>query len=165
MAALTTKALRKGHKAMEKAITKAARVRRQLSAGRPRTTRSLSLNVYGVVGRLVGEAERARGMMREAGLDPNDVHLGLIIRTSTDLQCKWLPGPEKAEPYFEEIAEMPGAKFLGILWKQTDHEVQSNGVPLSSYWVTPFVAEPEAQEQMLALKSFVATGGARMHTN
>jgi hypothetical protein len=57
---------------------------------------------------------------------------------------------------------MVGAEFLGILWQQVDRKVQANGVPLSTYWVTPFVAEPEAQKQMLALRDFVTAGGIRM---
>jgi len=150
---------------MEDSISAAARVRRQLKAGRPRKTRSLSLNSYGAVGRIMGEADRARGLMRAAALDAADVRLGLIVRTSDDLHCKWLPEPEEAPAFFTAISGMVDAVFLGILWQQIDHEVQANGVPLSTYWVTPFVAEPEAQKQMLALRDFVTAGGMRMQAN
>jgi hypothetical protein len=60
---------------------------------------------------------------------------------------------------------MVDAVFLGILWQQIDREAQANGVPLSTYWVTPLVVEPEAQQQMLALRDFVTTGGIRMQAN
>lgn len=163
--ALDTAARREGHKAMEDSISTAARVRRQLRAGRPRTTRSLSLNSYEAMGRIMGEADRARGLMRAAARDAADVRLGLIVRTSTDLHCKWLPVPEEVPAFFAAISGMVGAVFLGILWQQTDREVQANGVPLSSYWVTPFEAEPEAQQQMFALRDFVTAGGNRMQAN
>ncbi len=164
MAALDTAARRDGHKAMEESISTAARVRRQLKAGRPRKT-SLSLNSYKAMGVIMGEADRARSLMQKAGLDPVDVRLGLIVRTPTDLHCKWLPVPEDAPEFFAAISAMVGADFLGILWQQTDREVQANGVSLSNYWVTPFVTEPEAQQQMLALRDFVTAGGMRMQAN
>lgn len=163
--ALNAAARREGHKAMEVSITEAARVRRQLKAGRPRKTRSLSFNSYEATGRIVSEADRARGLMRAAGLDAADVRLGLIVRTSTDLHCKWLPAPEEAGTFFAAILAMVDAVFLGILWQQIDREVEANGVPLSSYWVTPFVAEQEAQKQMLALRDFVTAGGIGMQAN
>ena len=114
--ALDTAARREGHKAMEDSISTAARVRRQLKAGRPRTTRSLSLNSYEAMGRIMGEADRARGLMSAAGLDHADVRLGLIVRTSTDLHCKWLPVPEEAGVFFTAISDIASAYFLGILW-------------------------------------------------
>lgn len=163
MTALSTSARREGHKAMEGAITAAGRVRRQLKAGRPRKTHSLQLNSFEVMGRIVSEADRAHELMAKAGIDTNDVHLGLIVRTSTDLHCKWLPAPEETEAFFTAVLGLTDAEFLGILWQQTDREVQVNGVPLSSYWVTPFTAEPEAQKQMLALRDFITAGGSRMH--
>jgi hypothetical protein len=164
MAALDTAARREGHKAMEDSISAAARVRRQLKAGRPRKT-SLSLNSYAAMGQIMGEADRALGLMRDAGLDAADVRLGLIVRTPTDLHCKWLPAPEDAGTFFEAISKTVGAEFLGILWRQIDREVQTNGVSLSNYWVTPFVTEHEAQQQMLALRDFVTAGGMRMQAN
>jgi|ERR1039458_364778 hypothetical protein len=164
MAALNTVARAQGaHKAMEVSISATARVRRRLKSGPKRTTRSLQLNSFEALGRLVKDAERACGLMLEAGLDPKDVHLGLIDRTATDIHCKWLPAPKETGPFFAAITGMADAEFLGILWHQTDREVQANGVPLSTYWVTPFVAEPEAQKQMLALRDFVTAGG--MHAN
>jgi hypothetical protein len=173
MAALSTKTSEgrkarasKGRTAMEDSISTAARVRRQLKAGRPRTTQPVrDLNSFKAMGILLGQADRARELMHNAGLDPSDVYLGLIIRTPNDLLCKWLPAPEGAETFFTAISGMAGAEFLGILWQQTDREIQSNGVPLSNYWVTPFVAEPEAQQQMLALRDFVTAGGIRMQAN
>lgn len=164
MAALDTAARRDGHKAMEDSISAAARVRRQLKAGRPRKA-SLSLNSYSAMGLIMGEADRARELMRDAGLDAADVRLGLIVRTSTDLHCKWLPSPEDASTFFTAITGMAEAEFLGILWQQIDREAQVNGVPLSNYWVTPFVTEPEAQQQMIALRDFVTAGGLRMQAN
>jgi hypothetical protein len=165
MAALDTTARREGHKAMEGSISAAARVRRQLRAGRPRKTHRLDLNSFEVMGRLVSEADRANSLMGEAGLDPADLRLGLIVRTTTDLQCKWLPASEEAGIFFAAISAMAGAEFLGILWKQADRETHVNGLPLVNYWVTPFVAGPEAERLIEAIRSAAAVGIVRLQAN
>ena len=164
MAALDAMARRDGHKAMEDSISPAARVRRQLKAGRPRKI-SLDLNSYSAMAIVIAEADRARKMMREAGLDAADVRLGLIVRTATDVHCKWLPGPEDTTPFFTAITDMVDAEFLGVLWHQVDRECELNGVALSSYWLAPFVTDAESQSQMLALRDFVTAGGLRMQVN
>ncbi len=164
MTALDTAARRDGHKAMEGSISAAARVRRQLKAGRPRKA-SLSLNSYSAMGLVMGEADRARGLMRDAGLDAGDIRLGLIVRTATDLHCKWLPQPEAAASFFAAIADVKDAEFLGILWQQTDRETVVNGVPLSNYWVTPFLTDKESQKQMIALRDYATVGGLGRQVN
>lgn len=161
MAALDTTATRKGHKAMEKAITAAARVRRQLKAGRPRTIRSLNLNPYEVMGILVNQADRASGLMAEAQLNPEDIKLRLIIRSQDAMLLKRLPPPEEAKAFFQAVESMAGAQFLGILWEQIDREAEA-GKPPVTYWVTPFVADAESQQQMEALMNFISAGGTRV---
>ena len=165
MTALDAAARSDGHTAMENSISAAARVRRQLKAGRKRKIHSLSLNSYAAMGRIMGEADRARGLMRDAGLDPNDVHLGLIIRTGESLHCMWLPSPDAAQKFFEDVSCIAGAEFLGILWKQADREIEQDGLPLVSYWVTPFVTDAKAKEQMELLRAYAVTGGNGMHFN
>jgi len=151
---------------MEESISTAARVRRQLKAGRPRSVQDVKdLNSFKAMGILVSQADRAQELMQDAGLDPNDVRLGLIVRTAKDIMCKWFPAPEEAGPFFAAICDLAGAQFLGVLWHQTDREIQADGIPRSTYWVTPFVAEPEAQRQMLALRDFITAGGLRMQAN
>ena len=148
MTALGTEARREGHKAMEEALTATARVRRQLKAGRPRTKGSLSLNSFEAMGRLVNEAVRAGELMEGAGLDPADVRLALIVRTHSDLRVSWLLAPEHAEQFFKAFADVTDAQFLGILWQQIDRSIHdANGISLSSFWVTPFVADGASQRR------------------
>ena len=153
---------------MEKAITTAARVRRQLRAGRPRS-RSTSdvkgLNSFSAMGLLATQADRASELMEANGLDATDLRLGLIIRTKTDLMCKWLPSAEQTGPFFEEITKLKDPQYLGILWQQIDRDIKQDGVPQSTYWVTPFVAEPKALEQMKTLEAFAVAGGLRTLAN
>lgn len=62
MTALDATAVRKGHTAMEKAISTAARVRRQLKAGRPRAVRDVpGLNNFTAMGILANQAAQGRG--------------------------------------------------------------------------------------------------------
>jgi hypothetical protein len=151
---------------MEGSISMAARVRRQLKAGRPRDTSPIKgLNSFKAMGILVSQAERAGELMEKAGLDPADLRLGLIIRTGEILSCMWLPSPDAAQKFFEEVVSLAGAEFLGILWKQADREIEENGLPLVSYWITPFVADAKAQAQMELLRAYALTGGNGMHLN
>lgn len=145
---------------MESALTVAARVRRQLKAGRPRTTRSLER--HEALGRIVAEADRARQLMGEAGLIPEDIRLGLVIRTGTDILVKRLPEPEDVARFFTAVSSLVNPHFLGILWEQTDREAEAQGKPGFTLWITPFVAEPEAQEQLRALQAFFLAAGTRM---
>lgn len=149
---------------MESAITRAARVRRQLKAGRPRTSRSLVLNAYEVMGILVNQADRARGLMGEARLNPEDIKLRLIIRAQDGMLLKRLPPPGQTQGFFQAVASMAGAQFLGILWEQTDREAEAAGKPHVTYWVTPFVTEAESERQVTALLQFIRAGGTRMLT-
>jgi hypothetical protein len=162
MTALSTRAVRKGHKVMESTMTAAARVRRKLKAGRPRTVNSLALNSYALMGALVSQADRAIGLMEDAGLDPNDLRLGLIIRTGDSLHCMWLPPPGEAEGFFGKVSSIASAEFLGILWKQADREIENDGLPLVNYWVTPFAADAKAHQQMELLRAHAVLGGRKM---
>lgn len=161
---LDTNARTKGFESMKAKMEQdpAARVRRQLKAGRKRTTHSLDLNSFAALGRIVDEADRARNLMGEAGLDPNDVRLGLIIRTGPNLLCKPLPAPEQTGPFFEAVAKMAGAQFLGILWEQTDRGAEAKGRPGFVCWITPFSAKPEDLEQLKALQAFISASGTKM---
>ena len=160
MAALDTTARHKGHKAMEERISTAARVRRQLKVGRPRTG-SLTLNAYEALGILEHQTQRAEALMRAEGLNPGDVKLRLIIRLNTGMLLKTMPSPPEAQAFFELVS---GAAFLGILWEQTDRDV-TEGQPGVTYWVTPFVTEPQAKGQMLALLEFIKAGGTQVLAN
>lgn len=161
---LDTNARTKGFEGMKAKMEQdpAARVRRQLKAGRRRTTNSLDLNSFAALGRIVDEADRGRKLMGEAGLDPNDVRLGLIIRTGTNLLCKPLPAPEHTGPFFEAVSRMADVQFLGILWEQTDRGAEAKGLPGFVSWITPFSAKPEDQEQLNALQAFIMASGTRM---
>jgi hypothetical protein len=162
MAALNKTARKDGHKQMELSITAAAGVRRRLRAGRPRAARSLQLNAYEAMGRIVGDADRARTLMAKAGLDPDDIRLGLIISAEPFPLCMRLPAPTEAGEFFKAIEGLEEARFLGILWEQEDREVAADE-PGFTLWITPFVAEPEAQKRLLALAAYIRATGARMN--
>ncbi len=131
--------------------TPASIVRRQLKAGRRRAT-TVHLSTYEALGHLSREADRGANLMREAGLDPNDLRLRLIIDTGTDLLCKFLPGHKEVGKFFAEVSKMAGVRFLGILYEQKD-SAAAKGESGIVTWIDPFVIEPEAQKQLLALKA------------
>ena len=159
---------------MEKSLTPAGRVRRRLKAGRPR---NIALSTFDALHRLVNEADRARTMMQEAGLDPNDIKLALIYCTpekpgfEETVGYKWLPQPGETMEFFtrfeKEATETPFL-YLGILWLQMDHEspgAKALGRPEPVVWVTQFIAGPKAEEKLFAARNHFITGGSKAHDN
>ena len=162
MAALDTAARHKGHKAMETAISTAARVRRQLKAGRPRTG-SLALNAYEALGILVNQVERARGLMSEAGLNPYDISLRLIIRTKAGMLLKKLPPPEEAQTFFTSVCDAAG-QFLGIL-VGAEGPGRCKGQTRADILGHAIRDGAGRQRQMLALLELIRAGGTQVLSN
>jgi hypothetical protein len=162
---------------MEKSLTPAGRVRRQLKAGRPRKVLGVALSTFDALHRLVNEADRARTMMLEAGLDPNDIKVALIYCTpekpgfEETVGYKWLPQPGETMEFFarfESEAEETPLLYLGILWLQMDHEsagAKVLGMPEPVVWVTQFVAGPRAEEKLFMARNHFITGGSKAHDN
>jgi hypothetical protein len=162
---------------MEKSLTPAGRVRRQLKAGRPRKILNAALSTFEALNRLVNEADRARTMMREAGLDPNDIKLALIYCTPEKQgfeeigRYKFLPPPQETMEFFnsfEELIQETPVLYMGILWLQMDHEsalAKSFGKAEPVVWVTQFVAGPKAEEKLFAARNHFITGGSKAHEN
>jgi hypothetical protein len=166
-----------GRKAMEALLTAAGRVRRQLKAGRPRKIRNVVLSTFDALHRLVNEAENARTRMVGAGLDPNDIKLALVYCTPEKpgfegaVAYKWLPQPGETMEFFarfeSEATETP-LLYLGILWRQMDHEsagAKALRKPEPVVWVTQFVAGPKAEEMLFAARDHFITGGSKAHDN
>ncbi len=162
---------------MEKSLTPAGRVRRQLKAGRPRKSLNIPLSTFEALHRIVNEADRARAMMREAGLDPNDIRLALVHCTpdkpgfEETVGYRWLPQPGETMEFFarfESEARDTPLLYLGILWLQMDHEsagAKALGMPEPVVWVTQFIAGPKAEEKLFMARNHFITGGSKAHDN
>jgi hypothetical protein len=162
---------------MEDSLTPAGRVRRQLKAGRPRKILNAVLPIHEAVMRIVNEADRARGMMRAAMLDPDDIRLALIYCAPEKpgfeeaVAYKWLPGPAETADFFngiEQQAKDTPLLYLGILWCQMDREspgAKATGKPEPVAWVTQFVAGPKAEKMQRAARDHFITGGSKAHDN
>ena len=162
---------------MEASLTPAGRVHRQLKAGRPRKTLNVALSTFDALHRLVNEADRARAMMRKAGLDPNDIKLALIYCTPEKPgfeqigRYKFLPQPGETMEFFsgfEQEEKDSRVQYMGILWVQLDHEsagAKLLGRPEPVVWVTQFIAGPKAEEKLFAARNHFITGGSKAHDN
>jgi hypothetical protein len=142
---------------MENSLTVAEKVRRQLKAGRPRKTKAVPRTVLEAVQRLVDEADRAQSLMQKYGLHANDIKLALLCHTDDPRRPSiWpaqLPPPGNIGAYFDDLETRTAgfdARFLGILWQQTDHEVQVKGQPMQSLWITEFSKDGPASLELLA---------------
>jgi hypothetical protein len=152
MSALSMEDRREGKKTMEERLSAADRVRRRLKAGRPRTIQQAELSPLQAINRLVSEADKARGVMREEGLEAEDIALGLVFYTpeargyENDVRCRWLPPPGKTHTFFaaiEKIGNNTPTLFMGIVWRLEDRDTGKG-----ASWVTPFKGGPEAEAML-----------------
>jgi hypothetical protein len=162
---------------MEKSLTPAGRVRRQLKAGRPRKIMNIALSTFEALRRLVDEAARARAAMREAGLEADDIALALIYATpekpgfETFVSYKWLPQSGETATFFADCgreAKDTPVLYLGILWRQFDREslgAKALGMPEPVVWVTQFLAGQKAEERLFAARNHFIMGGSKAHDN
>lgn len=154
-----------GRKAMEESLTRAERVRRQLKAGRPRKASAAPRTVFDAVQRIIGEADRAQGLMLKYGLDPKGIRLTLLYRLAdAAIGSKPLPAPERIGAFItelEQIATQAGVDFLGILWGQVDLEAQAKREPEWTMWITEFADDKRATLDMLAFKNKLASVSAK----
>lgn len=161
MVALDTNARRKGREAMEKTLTKAAQVRRVLKGGRPRRIRNEALSLPEAALRIVQEANKARALMKEQGLDSNDISCAMVYCTpevpdSPAWQYKGLPRPEKQNEFFgwfADLGQREAVLFLGILWQLIDRDANPQGVQVS-FWLDPFLTGTEIDKRLLAAKQY-----------
>jgi hypothetical protein len=157
-----------GRKIMEAQLTGAARVRRQLKAGRPRKIKNEQLPTMAALLRVVQEADRARTLMQKYGCDPTHIHLALIYCTPEKpgredaVGYKWLPSPGDTGRFFDFFdarAKDTPVFYLGVLWFQEDPEAREKNQPWQVAWVTQFVAGPEAEKRQSAARdAFVCSG-------
>jgi hypothetical protein len=143
MAPLDRNARQKGRKAMEKSLTAAARVRRKMKVGRP-ITNNESLTTLQALYRLTQEADKARALMEEEHLKPDDILCGLVYALITKpirLGVKVLPPPNRTAKFFEYFEQLgTEVLFLGIMWQQKDYE--SKGEEPFNVWFSPLTTKP-----------------------
>jgi hypothetical protein len=171
MTPLDQDARREGRKAMEKSLTAAARMRRRFKAGRPAKIRNDALTPLQAINRLVNEADKARGLMRDEGLEPDDVRCALIFCTpevpglEEVVRYRWLPAPGETRNIFSAFDDLDrdDALFLGILWYQQDREAE--GEDRHTVWVTQFMGGSKAEQMLYAARDHFRRGGHKAQDN
>jgi hypothetical protein len=156
MVALDTENRREGRRAMEKSLNAAARARRAMKSGRKPKSPSLVQSPFEAVQRLIHEADRARGLMRKEGLDPEDIRLMLIFRmASGQISGKLLPAPEEIGALYTELQRIESIggplTFLGIAWHQIDREAEPQARDTS--WITEFSDDNRGALELLAMRN------------
>jgi hypothetical protein len=153
MTAMQIPARSEGRKAMEDSLTTAEKVRRQLKAGRKRKT-SVLPSLLDAVQRLSDESVRARGLMLQYGLVPDDIRVALLCRAIVPgmplIKRAPLPAPGSIGTFItelEKMSQMTRVDFLGILWEQVDRDPRAK-MPLV-VWVTEFADDKQATLDML----------------
>ena len=131
--------------------TKAALVRRRIKAGRPSRVNEI-LTPLQAANRLVNEVEKARSLMVEAGLAPEDVKAGLVYRSGDNGGLTWPPRAGGMATFVDRLEKMqPPPEFVGIVWEQIDWESGTNGVGQRAVWPVQFLWGPEDTHLVFAL--------------
>ena len=159
MGPLNQEARREGHRAMEKSLTAAARVRRRFTAGRPRAIQNRSLNPLEAIAKCLQLFQRLHSLMAETGLDVRDVQAGLVyVQRQTPGRDNGahlikLPTPEDSARFVEKVQSLEQPTFLGVLFAQWDHEAKAQGKPGGTVFVWPFMAGPEYEPPFIEIKN------------
>ena len=146
-----------GRAGMESSLTTAEKVRRQLKSGRRPKARELP-SMLAAIQRLCAEADRARSLMGQYGLNPDDIGLALLCRASVPglprIQQAPLPTPEDFPAFadsLEEITKRASVDFLGILWQQEDHDPKAKAP--RAMWITEFADDKQAAQELLTYRN------------
>jgi hypothetical protein len=148
---------------MEATWTKASDVRKRLKAGRPKRIVTEQISLMDAMLRIIKEADTARGLMSEAGLDPDDITISLVFLTpnlpgcENDVMYKELLPPGRIGEYVTDLEKVAALAnndvwFIGIIWRQKDREAQAQGRPWKPTWVTQFVGGPVAERHLKAAR-------------
>lgn len=138
-------------------MSAAEKVRRQIKAGhKPKTLEFPSL--FGAMKRMCDEADRARELMSNAGLDPDDIHLALLYRVGENhIGRSPLPSPGSIGPFVEKFEQMGEVDFIGIMWWQTTPETRGKNDKAAPMWITEFADDKRTASQLLIFKNKLAS--------
>lgn len=143
-------ARREGHKAMEKTLTAATRVRRRFKAGRPRAIQDRTVGPMEAMNKTVELLEKLRALSQQEGVDPDSVCAGLIYKQS-DIPAKGyfqvrmvvLERPNQLNAFIDKVMALDQPLFLGIVFAQLDREAGERGQWITIAWPFPAGAKDE----------------------
>jgi hypothetical protein len=143
-------------------MTKAAKIRKLFSSGRPRKIdQHLSpITAFGQGGMLF---ERVQRDMTEAGLDPDDVR-GMLIVAELDSAGNTIvthPFPlrrSEIEKTLPALLAVPNPLPVGVVISIRDHEANP---PDFKQWASPFLSGPETRATLQQVLDVIKAGKAR----
>ncbi len=135
-------------------MTKAESVRSDFKVFFPRIVQNDLLSSTEAIKRTTELLDILQGLMRSAGLDPNDVAAGLVFTQpetpgleQVPAQSLDLPPDEEIAAFVQQIEALDRPIFLGVLFVQLDCELMR-----FTKFVWPFMAGPKAEEGLMYVR-------------
>lgn len=160
MGPLNQNARIQGHKAMEKSLTAAGRVRRRFKAGRPRAIEDRTIGPMEAMNTTMAQLEKLRALMEDAGLDPNTVLAGLVYcqpdtpgQEHFSARLVELRAPNQLSAFVDKVMALDKPLFLGIVFAQFDKEAGKQGQWIT--FVTPFPAGAKDESTLIGMRERV----------
>jgi hypothetical protein len=104
--------------------------------------------------------DRLRGLMRDSGLNENDVEAALVYRPTGEehIEARMisLPAPEKIGEFVAKVMALEKPLFYGVLFAQVDHEAAAQGKPAGAAFVWPFMGGPKAEAALIGMRKLIA---------
>jgi hypothetical protein len=152
-------ARREGHKAMEKALTAAARVRRRFKAGRPRAIQDRVIGPMEAMNTTMTLLEKLRALTEDAGLEPSSVSAALIYRQPETpgeehfrARMVALEAPNQLRAFFDKVMALDKPLFLGIIFAQLDREAGEQGKGQYITFAWPFPAGAKDERALIGMR-------------
>ena len=153
---------------LDATMTRAQVVRRKFKSGLPRKPEPRELSKMEAMARTMELFDRLRGEMESAGLNKNDVSVGLVFcQPKTKglehvlAQTVALPKPEEIGTFVERVMALDRPVFLGLLFVQHDVEAEKarDEKQKTVLCAWPFTNEFDAPARLLAARNQQARGG------
>jgi hypothetical protein len=128
--------------------TKAGLVRRKFRAG-PSQRKDRILAPVKAVFETCMLLDDIREKMRDAGLDPSDVHAAMVVEDSRFRYLLKVPEPKRVPELLNAVESINDPVIVGLIFVQLDREVE-DPKKAAATWVHPFRVGPNAERSLAA---------------
>jgi hypothetical protein len=163
---------RKSANRLDAKMTPTQVVRRKFKSGLPRTIENRMLSPMEAMARTMELLDRLIRETAEAGLDPSNVHAGLVYhqpqtKGEEAVLARTIalpPDSKEIGKFADKVAKLDKPRFLGILFLQHDPDADKAEYE-NVLFVWPFLNGPDDAARLIAARDQQAKGGFKKVAN